>query len=42
MIRDGYGLSYSNCGAVGVVFVSFCDSSHVFCVVDSLALYSFV
>ena len=30
------------CGAVGVVFVSFRDSSYVFGVVDSLVLFSFI
>ena len=31
-----------NCGALGVVFVLFCESSYVFGVVDSLVLYSFI
>ena len=30
------------CGALGVVFVLFCESSYVFGVVDSLVLYSFI
>ena len=33
---------FYNCGAVGVVFVSFHDSSYVFGVVDNLVLYSFI
>ena len=33
---------FCNCGAVGVVFVSFRDSSSVFGVVDNLVLYSFI
>ena len=32
---DGFG----NCGAVGVVFVLFCESSYVFGVVDFFVLY---
>ena len=35
-------LRFCNCGAVGVVFVSFRDSSHAFGVVDNLVLYSFI
>ena len=31
-----------NCGALGVVFVLFCESSCVFVFVDSLVLYSFI
>ena len=30
------------CGAVGVVFVLFCESSYVFGVVDNLVFYSFI
>ena len=33
---------FCNCGAVGVVFVLFCESSYVFCVVDSFVLYFFI
>ena len=40
--RGWLWLSFCNCGAVGVVFVSFRDSSYVFGVVDSLVLYSFI
>ena len=32
---------FCKCGAVGIVFVLFCESSYVFGVVDSLVLYSF-
>ena len=35
-------LGFCNCGAVGVVFVLFRDSSYVFGVVDNLVLYSFI
>ena len=31
-----------NCGAVGVVFVLFYESSYVFGVLDSLVLYTFI
>ena len=31
---------FCNYGAVGVVFVLFCESSYVFCVVDNFVLYS--
>ena len=31
-----------SCGAVGSVFVLFCDSSYVFGVVDIFVLYSFI
>ena len=33
---------FCSCGAVGVVFLLFRDSSFVFCVVNSLVLYSFI
>ena len=33
---------FCSCGAVGVVFVMFCELSYVFGVVDSLVLYSFI
>ena len=33
---------FCNCGAIGIVFVSFRDSSYVFGVVDKLVLYSFI
>ena len=35
-------LKFCNCGAVGVVFVLFRDSSYVFGVVDNWLLCSFV
>ena len=31
-----------NCGAVGVLFVLFCELSNVFGVIDILVLYSFI
>ena len=40
--RGWLWLRFCNCGAVGVVFGSFRDSSYVFVVVDSLVLYSFI
>ena len=33
---------FYNCGAMGVVFVLFRDSSYVFGIVDSFVLYSFI
>ena len=39
--RGWLWFKFCNCGSVGVVFVSFRDSSYVFGVVDSLVLYSF-
>ena len=35
-------LRFCNCGAVGVVFVLFRDSSYVFGVVDNFVLFSFI
>ena len=40
--RGWLWFSLCNCGGVGVVFVSFRDSSSVFGVVDNLVLYSFI
>ena len=35
-------LRFCNCGAMGVIFVLFWDSSYVFGVVDILVLFSFI
>ena len=40
--KERLWLRVCNCGDVGVVFVSFRDSSNALGVVDNLVLYSFI
>ena len=40
--KEWLWLRFCNCVAVGVVFVSFRDSSYAFGVVDNFVLYSFI